>query len=225
MNKAAIVQSIENVRIVYKKELQASNVSVAEDEISWRAYNPGIFSNIPYLKEYRTLLDAQQYSFLFLDNSFAQIYYNFDVKGVLLKAKLAYYPPPQNTKITVDELYEDFNDANEWLIESLIEQAQDMDGEERLINTSHVRFDFDSSVKSHYKAHLQFGGANDFRMGSEKIPLPFSFIDLMVNCFDPNARSSKVETGKYKEAASFDKRRFFHSDEKNKEALFITCVD
>lgn len=225
MNKATVMQSLENVRAVYKKDLQASNVTASDDEISWRNYRPGIFSNTPYLKEYRTLLDSQQYSFLFIDNSFAQIYYQFDEDGNLKKAKLAYYPPPQTTKITVDELYEEFSDANDWLLETLFEQAQDMAGDEKLINTSHVRFDYDAKVTSHYKAHLQFGGVNDFRMGSEKIPLPFSFVDIMMNAFAPEARNCKVDNAQHKTAVAFDSKRFFHSPEKEKEVLFITCAE
>lgn len=223
MNRADVIQSLENIKTIYKKELQANNVITSGDEVTWRNYRAGIHAHNPYIQEYRSLLDAQQYSFLLSNNAFLQLYYSFSDNGELKKAKLAFYPPPQSTKVTIDELYEDFADANEWLLEMLFEQVQDLQGDEKFVNTSHIRFDFDSKVTSHYKAHLQFGGINDFRMGSEKIPLPFTFLDIMLSAFDADARGQKLESQQYKSAISFDSQRFFHSEEANKELMFITC--
>jgi hypothetical protein len=222
VNKAYVLQSLENLRNVYRSILQADYITEINGSISWANYNPGIIRNSLYIQEYRKLLDDQQFSFLFSDNSFVQFYFNFDDDGILKKAKLAYFPIPRNTKDSIEQLYDDFGDANDWLVDMLVEQIGELSSEDILANTSHIRFDFDSDVTSHYKAHLQFGGVNSFRMSSEKIPLPFTFIGMMFKCFMSPIWQKKSETLQYKNASTFDLEKFFHSQENHIEPLFIT---
>lgn len=225
MNKTDVMQSINNIRSVYKRILQADYVWENVDTVSWRNYAPGINKSSPYIVDYRNLLDRQQYSFLFMDNSFVQFYFKFDERQNLTAAKLGYYPIPVNSSLTVGQLYDEFDDANDWLVDMLVEQIGAFTADDNVTNTSHLRFDFDSRATTHYKAHLQFGGVNDFRLSSEKIPLPFSFVDMVVKCFMKGVWAEQSATRQHKESTAFDLARFFHSPEETKDSLFITCVN
>lgn len=225
MNKADVMQSIRNIRSVYKRILQADYVSDDENSVSWRNYSPGINRSSPYIVDYRNLLDRQQYSLLFMDNSFVQFYFKFDDRNNLNAAKLGYYPVPINSSLTVAQLYDEFDDANDWLVDMLVEQIGAFSADDNVSNTSHLRFDFDSGASSHYKAHLQFGGVNEFRLSSEKVPLPFSFVDMVVKCFMKETWTAESTTRQHQESTAFDLARFFHSEEKAKDSLFITCVN
>ncbi|EGQ9095630.1 DUF2290 domain-containing protein [Vibrio alginolyticus] len=198
-SKAHVVQSLANIEKVYSALIMTTNVDNTTPQIiTWKNYRPGILSNISYPREYQILVDTSQYSYLMKDNSFFQFYFSYDEKEVLTKCRLAYYPAPAFTKESAENIEEYRSSATDWLCDILDEVTIDMlENDTKLTQNSHIRFDYDSEVKSHSKCHLQFGGINDFRISSRKLVLPFAFFTKIISDFHPNwlseAKSPKVK--------------------------------
>ena len=59
-------------------------------------------------------------------------------------------------------------------------------------NTSQVRFDYDNTVTTHEKAHLQFSSVNKLRLPADFFPLPYAFVlmvsDLINGCSKVDAK-------------------------------------
>ncbi|MDL9984669.1 DUF2290 domain-containing protein [Providencia rettgeri] len=194
MNKAAVEQSLINIKTLFGSIIQSNNVNINTNVISWDNYKPGIISNVSYLREYQKLLDSQQYSYLLIDNSFFQFYFDYNSKGELVKCRLAYYPKPELAPETADDLAEYSSTASDFLADIMDEVALEMlEHETRLTQNSHLRFDYDSEVKSHSKCHLQFGGINDFRIASRHLVLPFAFFSKIVSDFAPSLLEGKTD--------------------------------
>jgi hypothetical protein len=187
MKHADVTQSIEHIRSALSAWIQADLVVISKQEISWRDYRTGVFSNEYYPLEYQWLLDHRQYSFLLRDSSFLQFYYAFDDAGIL-SARAALYPKPLSIKVSEDELFNAAEIAQDMeeqeLSDHFLNVVEEM--EKRSIypsNTSHVRFDFDREVRSHSKAHIQFGGLNDVRIEADFVPMPYAFVEIIASAF------------------------------------------
>ncbi|EJR5448689.1 DUF2290 domain-containing protein [Vibrio cholerae] len=198
MSKASVTHSLKNIEKVYPSLIMDTNKCEIDNVISWANYKPGIISELSYPREYQLLLDSRQYTYLLKDNSFFQFFYNYGKKGDLIKCRLAYYPTPSFTKETAEDIVDYQSNASEWLSDILDEVAIDMlENDAKLTQNSHLRFDYDSSVESHSKCHLQFGGVNNFRISAACLVLPFAFFEKIVSDFKPDwlseAKAEKVK--------------------------------
>ena len=159
------------------------NKIVVDDQtgdISWARYQPGIMSGRTYTEEHRFLLNNGQYSILFVDQSFIQLYYSFDNDGEVTKARLAYYPTPYDynfIEFTEQEIDE--------YLSSGITFEEIFDGVPAKHGT-HLRIDYDGNVKTHAKTHLQFSAINSLRIDLEYCLLPAAFYNFVVENFFPD---------------------------------------
>jgi len=193
MNKASVEHSIGNIKKCFSKKIIGTNTSSENNSISWHNYKSGIIKGVSYPREYQLLLDERQYSFLMMDSSFFQFYFQFDTEG-LSSCRMAYYPVPKIIDESVEDLNEYEGTANSYLRDVYSEMALEMEfNSGQLSSNSHLRFDYDKSVTSHSKSHFQFGGINSFRIAAKNIVLPFAFFekilldfhsDWFVNSFD-----------------------------------------
>lgn len=187
MKTRQIFQSLKNIDSIFSQLILSSNYKKNNQIISWNNYKSGILKNLSYPREFQILLDNFQYSFLLKDNSFIQFYYEFDNDENLKSCRLAYYPVPKFCDEKLDDFESYSESCNEWLAEFYYDVMIDMMQNDRSIfNNSHLRFDYDSTVTSHSKCHLQFGGINDFRITSKYIVSPFCFFHKIINDFFTN---------------------------------------
>ncbi|MBN7769033.1 DUF2290 domain-containing protein [Marinobacter daepoensis] len=197
--------------------IQSSNYYIGGDTISWSPYRPGIDKYLAYAREYERLLNDRQFSFLLIDDSFIQFYYKWDEKG-LEKARLAYYPKPLKVVENKEELL-DFLEENETdaLMEFYFGAVDWMESGVDIVNTSHVRLDFDRDVEAHSSCHLQLGAINDLRIASSDLINPVIFWhwilrQVMREEYSPMLASNIVEKFlKYEFSRSVLK--FSHGDE------------
>ncbi|ATS37578.1 MULTISPECIES: DUF2290 domain-containing protein [Xanthomonas] len=196
---AAVQQGMQHVRSVLRPILQVDRAIVGSSGvITWANRQRGIDRDIYYALEYQYLIDNAQYSFLLQDGSFVQMYYEFSALG-LLKARLAYYPPP----LRVNARAVDFLSAAESFYETqdgekigdhlfnwyeAIEENRDLP-----LNTSHLRFDFDRGVTSHAPSHIQYGALQDLRLAADCFPMPASFIEILSPMLGLDLDVSSVE--------------------------------
>jgi hypothetical protein len=157
--------------------------------ITWRGRQSGIETNAYYPLEFQYLLDQQQYSVRLIDESFFQIFYKFSEDDRLVAARLAYYPAPMPLHVTAEDLVDSAEAAldrgDEELFNNLYSLSELMSLKSlHPANTSHVRFDYDSTCVSHEPAHLQFGGINDLRLPANFVPLPLAFLELVLPLID-----------------------------------------
>lgn len=183
-----VAQGVERAKAFLRVITQVDCVSLQRENkaITWNARKPGIFKNVYYPLEYQYLIDDQQYSLLLSDGSFFQFYYEFSKTDVLLKARLAYYPSPMPTVDSKESISYALDMAAEnddsKLLEHFYNWVEVMEHKGLSpSNTSHIRFDYDSKVKVHDPAHIQFGGIQEFRVPSEFFPLPLVFVKLCLS--------------------------------------------
>ena len=76
-----------------------------------------------------------------------------------------------------------------------------------IVNTSHVRLDFDSRATSHSKCHLQFASFNNFRISSSTLLNPFIFFEWIV--MNENLKDQALVKAKssYNQIAKFHYRK------------------
>lgn len=199
MNFSLVQQSLNHVEALLKPVTQQKLIEFKEREkvISWTNRKPGIYNEVYYPIEYQCVIDARQYSLLLRDGDFFQFFYEFDAKtGNLKKAKLAFYPSPIDCRNSLDDL----NEAAEFAFDHNEELYNHLDNWISLLeikkyfpaNTSQVRFDYDSTVTTHEKAHLQFSSVNKLRLPADFFPLPYAFVlmvsDLINGCSKVDAR-------------------------------------
>jgi hypothetical protein len=92
-----------------------SNYIQNRETISWSNFISGMGKSL-YAKDYQKLLNNRQYSFLLVDKSFLQFYYEFDSKHGLKTVKLCYYPYPIKLREDADHLEKYFTDSDDTLI-------------------------------------------------------------------------------------------------------------
>lgn len=193
MNNSDVRQSLNYVVELLSPVIQLNLIEYDAGLISWRNRQPGIYNKIYYPLEYQKLVDKQQYSIILKDGSFFQFYYFFDRK-TLTSAKLAFYPVPIGCESNIDELLDVADTALEREDESLFQHLYNWNdlltaGKHYPINTSHIRFDYDTSAQTHEPSHLQFGGINQLRLPADFFPLPYAFVhlvsQLIEGCVEP----------------------------------------
>jgi hypothetical protein len=185
MNFALVKQGVNHAITHLVEVTQVNNIELVDISrcVSWKGYKPGIQKNIYYSLEYQYLLDNQQYSLLLRDGSFFQFFFNFKSSNELHAARLAYYPRPVKTLDLSDDLLVAANSALERddddLYDHLFNWVELLETDiGNPANTSHLRFDFDDTVTSHCKSHLQFGAVQEFRIPADFFPLPMAFIEM-----------------------------------------------
>ncbi|TVP61186.1 MAG: DUF2290 domain-containing protein [Nodularia sp. (in: Bacteria)] len=105
-------EELEKIKKVYRELIVTTNYKqINNSEIGWDRYTPGIEKNL-YAREYETLLQNRQYSFLLnKDMGFIQIYFKYKDETTFDKIKMAYYPYPI-------KLREDSYDIDRYLSDS-----------------------------------------------------------------------------------------------------------
>jgi hypothetical protein len=91
-----VSEELKSIKKLFSCVIQEDSFFVKDSIISWKNYSPGI-SKFLYSKEFRDNINKRQYSFLLNDNSHFQFFYEFE-NGILIKAKLAYFPVPVPSK-------------------------------------------------------------------------------------------------------------------------------
>lgn len=177
-----VERSLNNIDACCSSLLLETNFNLDDDTFSWPNYSHGVLSSLTYVGEYQRLIDNKQFSFLLIDKSFFQFFFDFD--GVNLKsAKLCYYPAPVKISGAIDELYEVAEASGIDLIEEFYFGAEEwINRGIDLVNTSHFRLDYDPRATSHSQCHVQFGGINELRIPSRVLINPFIFFDWICKC-------------------------------------------
>ncbi|MDF2180599.1 DUF2290 domain-containing protein [Neptuniibacter sp. CAU 1671] len=177
MDFNTVKRGLDNISSLYSSMLLEDNFLAHEKIVSWKGHRPGILKNIVYAAEYQKLLDEKQYSFLLKDNSFFQFYYEWKDEKIK-SARLCYYPAPVKINGTLDNLRELAEESGIDLIQEIYFGAETwVDLGIDVVNTSHIRLDYDSNVTSHSKCHLQFASFNCFRISSSVLLNPFIFFE------------------------------------------------
>lgn len=181
MNIDHLKASLSAINDCCSKLLLTSNYCRLGDCLTWNNYKSGIYNKILYAKEYEMLIENRQYSFLLLDKSFLQFYYEFK-EGVLLKAKLCYYPFPISNREDSEQLEEYFCESGTDLLDTYYYGLRELSAIGIVSsNNSHFRLDYDASVETHAKAHAQYSGVNDLRVPLNYLLDPMLFFDFIVS--------------------------------------------
>lgn len=190
MNRQVIERALMDIsRSFSPLVIMDSNFCANQDSFSWPNYLAGIPSSLAYALEYQRLIDKKQYSFLLKDKSFFQFYFKFET-GTISSARLAYYPAPLRISGAFDDIAEAAEESGIDLLEELYFGAENwIDRGIDVVNTSHLRLDYDSKVTSHCPCHLQFGGLNEFRIPSHSLINPFIFFTWVCE----NIRTDQLE--------------------------------
>lgn len=190
--------------------------------ISWPNYKPGITKAIYYAREYEELINNRQFSFLLIDRTIIQIYYEFN-RDDLTKYKLAFYPYPVLTLENLNQVEDYYCDAYD---ETLCDFYQDLLKEEslKLTNTSHLRFDYDYAVTSHAQSELQIGAINNIRISAKVLIYPFVFIDFIIRNLFRNDQKYQdiIQSEKYKKVDDFSKNRCMEIQEFRESSIYLT---
>lgn len=186
MRFSQVQQDLNNVKEYLLPISQAIRIQIIPDDknITWANRMPGIQNNAYYPFEYQFCIDNQQYSILLSDGSFFQFFYKFSEEGKLNAARLAYYPCPIPANTDTDGLIVGAENAvdreDEFLFQYLYNWVDILEATRKgPVNTSHIRFDYDSKTTAHEPAHMQFGGINNLRLPASFFPLPFAFVELI----------------------------------------------
>lgn len=208
-----IESSIREIENTLSKYIIGNNICRVDNSISWNNYQKGIIKNTYYPIEYQSIVDRSQYSLLFSDLSAIQFYYNFDRENKLKSARLALYPNPDLT-FPVEDL-NDFQDLQyrDLMYDhmfSIMDILSDLETRDCLFpsNTSHIRFDYDDSAGSHSKSHFQISGINNFRIDTNFVLLPKTFLLLCDKLMNIGELESLVNVSEEKYFSEFkDKLR------------------
>lgn len=216
----AIERSLSDINSCFSKILLDTNYHKQENIFSWPNYLFGIFSSLSYVAEYQRLIDRKQYSFLLVDKSFFQFYFKFDDKGQVVAAKLSYFPAPVEISGAVDELQDVAEQSGIDLIEEYYLGVVDwLDRGIDVVNTSHLRMDYDPSARTHSQCHVQFGGINELRIPSRDLVNPFLFFDWICTSIVKRDIEDIVVKKIYKESKRYSVNRIHLVEEFEKGTL------
>lgn len=117
-----VFQELEKIKRIYRSLILTTNyIKRSDSEICWPGYIPGIDKRL-YAREYETLVQGQQYSFLLSDDmGFIQFYFRFDNENIT-KAKMAYYPYPVKLKEEVEDFEDYTTDYNDSIGDYVLEE-------------------------------------------------------------------------------------------------------
>ncbi|WP_159117731.1 DUF2290 domain-containing protein, partial [Alteromonas sp. KUL150] len=186
MLRADIERAFQDINQLFADFILETNVATTASTISWNGYRSGFFSNRVYGSEYQNLIDSRQFSFLLFDKSFLQLFFEWD-RNELRKAKLAYFPVPVKISNAYDDILESAEESGIDILEDLFFGVESwVDKGINVVNTSHIRLDFDASVTTHSKCHLQVGAINELRIDSKRLLNPFVFCDWILQKINLN---------------------------------------
>ncbi|MBB1334915.1 MULTISPECIES: DUF2290 domain-containing protein [unclassified Pseudoalteromonas] len=207
-----IQRAFRDINTHYSPLLLESNHLIEDKRISWPSYKAGIYGNTIYGTEYQRLIDTRQYSYLLFDKSFIQMFYEKN-NNVITKAKLAYYPVPLKITNAYDDILQSAEESGLDILEDLFFGVESwLDKGIDVVNTSHIRLDYDSKVTSHSKCHLQVGAINDIRIDSQKLLNPFVFFDWIVSKLNFDEYSGLCTKQKFQADKQFHMRKFLETD-------------
>ncbi|MBS3799087.1 DUF2290 domain-containing protein [Pseudoalteromonas sp. BDTF-M6] len=205
-----IERALRDINSHYSSILLESNHIKENSQITWPNYRAGIFSKTVYGSEYQKLIDSKQYSFLLFDKSFIQMFYEISGQEIT-KAKLAYYPVPLKISNAYNDILESAEESGLDIMEDLFFGVESwVDKGIDVVNTSHIRLDYDSKVDSHSKCHLQVGAINDIRIDSEKLLNPFIFFDWIVSKLNFKEYSDLTAKAQYKQDKTFHLKKYLN---------------
>lgn len=220
-----VLNNLNQTKDIFKQLIIDSNYSTNNNNISWKNYKSGITDKQFYSKEYEGLLNDRQFSFMLIDNSLFQFYYEFD-NDLLTKAKLAYYPYPVHLEVDEYLISEFFDSSSDELLqEQYINLTDFVNGDDeysRLTNTSHIRIDYDYNVKSHCVCHLQIGGMNEIRIPSKYIFYPFLFFDFIIKNRFKTISDSISKNPNYVTTSAISYKKIFLDSGFNENNIFLT---
>lgn len=174
-------RALNDINKCFSSLLLETNFNLENDIVSWPNYTPGIPTALAYAAEYQRLIDKKQFSFLLMDSSFFQFYFKFK-NNTIISARLAYYPAPVKISGAFDDIAEVAEHSGVDLLEELYFGAENwVERGIDIINTSHLRLDYDSQASSHSPCHIQFGGINEMRLPSDDLINPFVFFEWICN--------------------------------------------
>lgn len=177
MDLQVITRALSDIHTLFSSLLLETNHLAIDEKVSWPNYIPGVQGSLAYAAEYQRFVDQSQYSFLLRDKSFFQFYFEFKGNSII-SAKLAYYPSPVKISGAMDQIIEVAETSGVDLLEEFYLGAENwVDRGIDIVNTSHIRLDYDSKVTSHAPCHFQFGGINQFRIPSKELINPFIFFE------------------------------------------------
>lgn len=107
-----VLDLLQEINNTYSSFIQESNFVRVDNNISWPNYRKGLNKSF-YVRQYQELLSQRQYSFLLIDKSFIQIYFEFDVASNIKTIKYSYYPYPiiLNEKVdTIESYFDNYTD-------------------------------------------------------------------------------------------------------------------
>jgi hypothetical protein len=227
-----VYTNLEDTLEVFESLIMEANYQKQDLIISWPNYQSPPH-NLYYAREYEYLIEKQQYSFLLQDGSVIQIYYKFEEateqgkkktqkKTELTEYRLALCPYPLITSADKSQLEDYYCESHDETLCDLYQQK--LLREEKLTNTSHIRFDYDSAVESHDKSELQIGAIKNFRLPFSNIIYPFVFFDFaMKNLFRKEVEYQNiVQSKKYKEVHNFSKSRSMKVTGFKEQDIYLT---
>jgi hypothetical protein len=181
MLEQTVSRSLYDINNCFSKVILDSNINIAPNLTSWSNYEKGIYKGIVYAALYQKLLDKRQYTFLLEDNSFFQFFFEWN-GNELIKARLAFYPTPVKISGALENLLESAELSGVDLIEEMYFGAEAwFERGIDIVNTSSLRVDYDSSVTSHVKCHIQLESINELRITSKHLLNPFIFFTWIIS--------------------------------------------
>lgn len=222
MNEQVVVRSLNDINTCFSKVILDSNFQISNHKVSWENYHPGIHKGFAYAAVYQKLIDQRQYSFLLSDNSFFQVFFEWD-NDKLLKAKLAYYPTPVKITGALDSLLESAEFSGVDLLEELYFGAEawvtrGID----IVNTSYLRLDYDSGVETHSKCHVQIASLNELRITSKYLLNPFNFFTWIVEHLKFPAFEDILTTHSFNASMGYHRTRNYDIQEAQTHAPFLS---
>lgn len=212
MDRQVIERALRDINSIFSDLLIDTNFISSDLTTSWPGYKPGIFNQLAYAAEYQRLIDDRQYSFLLGDKSFFQFFFKLK-DGEVVSAKIGYYPPPIRLSNALDDLLEAAEISGVDILEEFYIGAESwMDRGVNVVNTSHIRIDYDPSVTSHSPCHIQFGGMNEFRIPSKSLINPFVFFEWVCRSIEIENLNKAEDKAAYKATSSYHLKRSLEVD-------------
>ncbi|MEM7421086.1 MAG: DUF2290 domain-containing protein [Pseudomonadota bacterium] len=222
MLRADIERAFQDINQLFAGFILETNVAETASAISWNGYRSGFFSNRVYGSEYQNLIDSRQFSFLLFDKSFIQLFFEWN-GNELKKAKLAYFPVPVKISNAYDDILESAEESGIDILEDLFFGVESwVDKGINVVNTSHIRLDFDSAVTTHSKCHLQVGAINELRIDSDRLLNPFIFFDWILKKLNLAGYNDVTQKQNYLNAFRFHDRKHMVTELYEQSSFYLS---
>ncbi|PEC03195.1 hypothetical protein CN360_11600 [Bacillus cereus] len=180
IKKLLKLKLIVNPKFNEKKHCKHNKISSNKEET-------GIDKNSTYIRNFLKSFDKNEYIFMFLDNSFVQVNYEFIIpdgerEQVVSKANLTFFPNPGLYSEDIISDLQSISDEQEKEDFYGMYREYSLDFE---YSSNYIRLDYDGKPSSftefiHPRCHIHIGMHNDFRLGVNKLPLLSDFIDFVL---------------------------------------------